>query len=184
MGAGLAGRRASPVRVLILGYLDRHDGARVPRLADGRLVLRGRLLDDGGYAVFALPEHPRGEVHALPRTDAALAVDTGPHGRLHEHRPMPVQVINTGVEFLVFGRTRWMTAAVTSIRPQAWTPRATRRPVRNQLGRALLPLEPPHGAHPRVDPVIDELDRAEPEDDDLRSVWGVPHVGVLYQPVR
>src|SRR5260370_29714586 len=69
------------------------------------------MLDDGGQAVFALPEQLRGEVHALPGTDAALTVDTDPHGSLHKHRPMPVQVINASVKFLVSGRTRWMTVA-------------------------------------------------------------------------
>src|ERR1700751_739845 len=108
MVAGLAVRPPSPVGVLILGYLDRHDGACVPRLADVRFLLVGRLLDDGGRAVFALPEHLRSEVDALPRTDAALTVDTDPHGSLHEHRPLPAQFINTSVKFLVFGRTGWM----------------------------------------------------------------------------
>src|SRR5580704_98747 len=114
MMADLAARLPSPVPVLILGYLDRHDGARVPRFADGRLVLRGRLLDDGGYAIFALPEDPRGEVHALPRTDAALTVDTDPHGRLHEHCQIPLKTINASVKFLVSGRTRWMTGRAIS----------------------------------------------------------------------
>src|SRR6201995_5712073 len=74
------GGRPGPVRVLILGYLDRHDGTRVPRFADGRHLLRGRLRDDLGHPVFALPEHLRSEVHAVPRTDAALPVYTYPHG--------------------------------------------------------------------------------------------------------
>ena len=82
------GGRPGPVRVLILGYLDRHDGTRVPRFADGRHLLRGRLRDDLGHPVFALPEHLRSEVHAVPRTDAALRVYTYPHGHLHEHHPM------------------------------------------------------------------------------------------------
>src|SRR5580704_2622849 len=84
-----SGGRPGRVRVLILGYLDRQDGARVPRLADGRHLVRGRLPDDLGHPVFALPEHLRSEVHAVPRTDAALPVYAYPHGHLHEHRPMP-----------------------------------------------------------------------------------------------
>jgi hypothetical protein len=35
--------------------------------------------------------------------------------------------------------------------------------------RALIPLEPHHGVHPRVDQVIDELDRAETEEEAIAN---------------
>src|SRR5690348_3806675 len=90
-----SGGRPGPVRVLILGYLDRHDGARVPRLADGRHLLYRRLPDDLGHPVFALPEHLRSEVRTVPRTDAALPVYAYPHGHLHEYCPMPGTNLST-----------------------------------------------------------------------------------------